>query len=95
MEIHQIKKINILFDSWNTFHKGNNQETLLEQGEAANLIIPYSCRGGMCGSCKVKLESGEVDQLCKDGLTDVEQQQGYILACSCIPKSDLVIKKAE
>ena len=88
------KKINILFNSWNTAYKGNTEETLLEQAEAAGLILPYSCRGGMCGSCRVKLESGDVEQLCKDGLSDLDQQQGYILACTCIPKSDIVINKA-
>jgi hypothetical protein len=67
---------------------------LLEQAEAAGLILPYSCRGGMCGSCRVKLESGDVEQLSQDGLSDIDQQQGYILACACIPKSDIVINKA-
>lgn len=87
------KKVNILFDSWDTHHSGNNQETLLDQGEEAGLIMHYSCRGGSCGSCKVKLESGDVEQLATDGLTPQEQNDGYILACSCIPKSDVVITK--
>jgi len=87
----EVKQVGILFDSWDTFHKGNTQEPLLDQAETAGLAIPYSCRAGMCGTCKVKLESGDVEQLAKDGLTDLEQEQGYILSCSCIPKSDLVI----
>ena len=87
------QKVNILFDSWDKSVKGNTKETLLEQGEAAGLILPYSCRAGMCGSCKVKLESGDVEQLAADGLTDDEQQQGYVLACSCIPQTDVVVTK--
>lgn len=87
------KKINIVFDSWDKTHQGNTKDTVLEQGETAGLIMRYSCRGGSCGSCKVKLESGEVAQLSTDGLTAQEAQSGYILACSCIPKSDLVITK--
>jgi len=93
-QTEKVKKVSILFDSWGTHHLGNSQDTVLEQGEEAGLIIPYSCRGGMCGSCKVKLESGEVEQLATDGLTDDEQKQDYILACSSIPKSDLVITRA-
>ena len=88
------EKIKINFASWNTTARGNTIDLLLDQAEEAGLILPYSCRGGMCGCCKVKLESCEVDQLCQDGLTDTEQQQDYILACSCIPKSDIVITKA-
>ncbi|WDE05775.1 MOSC domain-containing protein [Thalassomonas viridans] len=87
------KKVSILFDSWDKQVTGNNSEPLLDQGEAAGLILPYSCRGGMCGSCKVKLESGEVEQLASDGLTDNEKKQGYILACSCIPTTDIVISQ--
>ncbi len=87
-------KVQINFASWNTLYKGNTKDTLLDQAEAAGLILPYSCRGGMCGSCKVKLDDGTVEQLGQDGLSDAEQQQGYILACSCIPTSDIVINKA-
>ncbi|MBL4911370.1 MAG: YcbX family protein [Alteromonadaceae bacterium] len=87
------QKVNILFDSWDKQIQGNNQQTLLEQGENAGLILAHSCRVGICGRCKVKLESGDVKQLAKDGLTNEEKQQGYILACSCIPRSDVVISK--
>lgn len=91
--IQASKPVNILFDSWDKYVKGNNQQTLLEQGEDAGLILPYSCRGGMCGSCKVKLESGDVKQLADDGLMAEEKAQGYVLACSCVPTSDVVVSK--
>jgi len=87
------KTVNISFNSWDKVVKGNTHETLLEQGESAGLILPYSCRGGMCGSCKVKLVSGDVEQLADDGLMRDEEEQGYVLACSCIPLSDVVINK--
>ncbi|MEW6991793.1 YcbX family protein [Colwelliaceae bacterium 6441] len=85
------KKVNITFDSWNKVHQGNTQEPILDQGESAGLILPYSCRGGMCGRCKIKLNSGEVRQLADDGLTDDEKAQGYVLACSAVPQSDLIL----
>ncbi|MBA6328178.1 MOSC domain-containing protein [Colwellia sp. MB02u-6] len=85
------KKPVLTFTSFNKTITGNNKQTLLEQGEDAGLVLPYSCRGGMCGSCKVKLEQGEVEQICQDGLSDEEQQQGYILSCSCTPLTDVVI----
>lgn len=90
MRVKKSKPV-ITFSSFNKTITGNSSQTLLEQGEDAGLILPYSCRGGMCGSCKVKLEQGEVEQLCQDGLSDAEQQQGYILSCSCTPLTDVVI----
>ena len=65
---------------------------MLENGEDAGLILPYSCRGGMCGKCKAKLVSGEVKQSSSDGLTAQEMQEGYILCCSTVAMSDVVIK---
>ncbi len=86
------KKVTIKFETWNKKHKADNQKTILEHGEEAGLIIPYSCRAGMCGRCKAKLISGEVTQLADDGLSAEEKQQGYILCCSSIAQSDVVIK---
>jgi uncharacterized protein YcbX/ferredoxin len=70
---------------------GDNQQLLLDQAEKAGVAIPYSCRGGKCGRCKVKLIEGEVTTLNNEGLTSEELDQGYVLACSCIPLSDLTL----
>ncbi|MCE2595116.1 hybrid-cluster NAD(P)-dependent oxidoreductase [Motilimonas cestriensis] len=85
------KQVNILFDSWDTYVEGDNQLTLLEQAEQAGLSLPFSCRGGMCGACKVQLHSGEVRRLSDSALTPDEIEAGVVLACSCVPQSDLVI----
>lgn len=85
-------KLSIQFETWNKKYKADNQKTILEHGEDAGLIIPYSCRAGMCGRCKAKLISGEVTQIADDGLSAEEKQQGYILCCSSVAQSDVVIK---
>lgn len=90
--VNKKKKVSIQFETWNKTHTADNQKTVLEHGEDAGLIIPYSCRAGMCGRCKAKLLSGEVTQLADDGLSAEEKQQGYILCCSAIAQSDVVIK---
>jgi uncharacterized protein YcbX/ferredoxin len=87
------RKVNLHFDSWNKNVIGNTKDSILDQGEAAGMLLPYSCRGGMCGRCKIKLESGEVKQLANDGLSDVDKEQGFVLACSSVPQSDLVLAK--
>jgi ferredoxin-NADP reductase len=82
-------KISIHFKRWNKHYQGNTKESLLEQGESAGLILPYSCRAGLCGSCKAKLITGEVKQQSSSGLSASEQQQGYILLCSCNAITDV------
>lgn len=64
---------------------GNNQQVLLEQLEQKGIRIPYSCRAGICGSCRIRLEEGEVSPLKKNAVAD----DGTILCCSCIPKTAL------
>lgn len=90
------KKLTIHFEKWNKDYQpqnhSSNPKTLLENGEDAGLILPYSCRAGMCGNCKAKLISGEVKQSSTDGLTEQEKQEGYILCCSSIAMGDVVIK---
>lgn len=85
------KKVSIYFSRWKKHYQGNQQDSLLDQGEAAGLILPYSCRGGSCGSCKAKLVSGQVKQNSTDGLSASERQQGYILLCSCSALTDVEI----
>jgi uncharacterized protein YcbX/ferredoxin len=90
--INKNKKVTIQFETWNKTQIADNQKTLLEHGEEAGLLIPSSCRAGMCGSCKAKLISGEVTQLADDALSVEEKEQGYILCCSSVAQSDVVIK---
>ncbi|MBD2811640.1 MOSC N-terminal beta barrel domain-containing protein [Xenorhabdus sp. Vera] len=67
---------------------GNNQQIILEQLENQGIKIPYSCRAGICGSCKISLIQGDVLPLKSTAIKENRQ----ILACSCIPKNDLVIE---
>ncbi|KGA24387.1 hypothetical protein AO825_04105 [Pectobacterium brasiliense] len=65
--------------------QGNNQQILLEQLEQQGIRIPYSCRAGLCGCCKLTLVSGEVSALKQSAI----RENGEVLTCSCIPQSDL------
>lgn len=85
------KSLQIKFNSSGVTIEGDNKQLLLEQAEQAGINIPFSCRGGKCGRCKTKLLSGEVTELNQQGLFQNEIEEGYILACSSIPQSDISI----
>lgn len=72
-------------------------ETILEAATGHGFMLPYSCRDGVCGSCKGKILSGEVDYgKHRDGaLTEVEKLTGMALFCCAKPLSDLVIECLE
>ncbi|WAS99680.1 YcbX family protein [Rouxiella chamberiensis] len=67
---------------------GNNQQILLEQLEQQGFRVPYSCRAGICGSCKLTMKEGEVNALKASAIG----KEGKILTCSCVPASDLILE---
>ncbi|QTF08121.1 MOSC domain-containing protein [Brenneria izadpanahii] len=68
--------------------KGNNQQILLEQLEQHGVRVPYSCRAGICGCCKLTLVSGNVSPLKNNAVG----KNSEILACSCIPQGDISLQ---
>ncbi|RTZ17626.1 MOSC domain-containing protein [Vibrio aquaticus] len=70
---------------------GDNQKTLLEQAEDAGVSIANSCRAGLCGACKVTVESGKVTQPDVPALQDHERNMGVVLACCSTPLTDVEV----
>jgi CDP-4-dehydro-6-deoxyglucose reductase, E3 len=72
-------------------------ETILEAGIRHGITMPYSCRDGVCGSCKSRVLEGEVDygEYQPFALTDAEKAEGMALFCRSKPKTDLVIESHE
>lgn len=52
---------------------------------------PYSCTVGVCTTCRAKVIKGEVQMLEREGLSDAEIAQGYILTCQSVPRSNEII----
>jgi NADH oxidoreductase Hcr len=65
--------------------------TLLEAFESNKVPVNAACRAGVCGSCKTKVISGKYSVNSTMTLTPQEITDGYVLACSCHPESDLVL----
>ena len=53
--------------------------------------LPFSCKGGMCASCKGRIEEGEVRMDKNYALIDSEVDAGYVLTCQSHPVSDRVV----
>jgi ring-1,2-phenylacetyl-CoA epoxidase subunit PaaE len=61
------------------------KETVLEAGLRQGLDLPYSCKGGVCSTCRVILIEGEVDMDVHYALEDYEIARGFILMCQSYP----------
>ena len=57
----------------------------------ADLDPPFSCRSGICTTCRAKLHSGKVKMDEREGLSEAEIEDGYILTCQSHPLTDDVV----
>jgi ring-1,2-phenylacetyl-CoA epoxidase subunit PaaE len=66
-------------------HRGT--ESILDAAARANIDLPFSCKAGVCSTCRTKLVHGEVEMLQNYALEDWELEQGFILACQSHAKT--------
>ena len=65
-------------------------QKILDVGLAAGLDLPYSCRGGVCCTCRAKVMQGSVAMEKNFTLEAWETKQGFVLACQSKPISHSV-----
>jgi len=69
---------------------GENQ-SILQAALQNHIPLPYSCRVGDCSTCSAICNSGEVEMVKNNVLTDVDLAAGWILTCTGHPLSDDVL----
>ena len=69
-------------------------QTILEAALRQGVWLPFACGHGTCGTCKVQVTDGfyDVGEASSFALLDVDREEGKVLACCCIPESDLVLE---
>jgi len=73
----------------------SEKPTILQQGLAQDIDLPYGCQGGACGTCKVKKISGEISYPHGELPTALDKEEhaaGFILCCQAFAKSNLVLE---
>ena len=84
------EKVKVHFNPDNIDIVVEKGESLLQAAIAAGVRIYASCGGtGVCGTCKVVIERGEVETTRTNKLSDEEYQQGVRQACQSRIISDL------
>lgn len=64
---------------------------VLEAAAAAGLEVPYSCKSGVCCTCRAKLIEGKVRMDRNFALEPHEVEAGFILTCQSHPLTDRVV----
>jgi ring-1,2-phenylacetyl-CoA epoxidase subunit PaaE len=73
-----------------TFTADKGRENVIDAGLRHGVELPYSCKGGVCSTCRCLLVEGEVDMDVNFALEDYEVARGFVLACQSYPVTDKV-----
>lgn len=65
--------------------------TVLQKALDHDVDAPYSCRGGVCCTCKAKVIEGSASMNVNLTLSEQEVKQGYILTCQAYPTSEKLV----
>ena len=66
-------------------------DSLLDAGNDSGLDLPFSCKGGVCCTCKAKIMEGTAVMLKNYALSEEEVEDGYILTCQSHPTSERLV----
>ncbi len=74
-----------------SFTMEKDKESVLDAALHAGIDMRYSCKGGVCSTCRCKVVDGKVDMDVNYALEDYEVARGFALSCQSFPVSDKVV----
>jgi ring-1,2-phenylacetyl-CoA epoxidase subunit PaaE len=86
-----IAEVTVIMDGRRrSFTMPMNGDSVLDGAARAGLDLPFSCRAGVCSTCRTKVVRGEVAMEQNYALEDWELEQGYVLACQSKVKTPVL-----
>lgn len=74
-----------------SFQMPRQGQSILDAAIENALDAPYSCRAGVCSTCRCKVIEGEVEMHTNHALEDYEVRAGYVLSCQSFPLTEKVV----
>ena len=88
---HETEVTVIMDGNHTSFTMDKDKESILDAGLRAGIDMRYSCKGGVCSTCRCKLVDGKVDMDVNYALEDYEIARGFVLSCQSFPVTDKVV----
>ena len=83
-------KIELLIDgSKKSFHMSKNDD-FIDKANQNGINVPYSCKNGMCATCRCKVSSGEAKMRKNYSLEEWEIKKGFVLSCQLEPLGKVI-----
>lgn len=84
-------ELSVILDGRSTTTRMLPETSVLDAALRVRGDLPFSCKGGMCASCKARVVEGAVRMEKNWALVDYELAQGFVLTCQSHPTSDRLI----
>lgn len=81
----------VIDGSHRSFTMEKDKESVLEAGLKQGIDIRYSCKGGVCSTCRCKVVEGKLEMDANYALEDYEIARGFVLSCQAYPVTDRVV----
>jgi ferredoxin len=65
-------------------------KTILQSALNQNIPLPFSCKNGLCGMCKMKCIEGNVKMLNNQVLSESDINDGFILTCQSLAQTEKI-----
>ncbi len=72
------------------FNLAYDGDSILQAALKQGIDLPFACKGGMCCTCRARLEEGRVDMDRNYALEPGEVEAGFILTCQSHPRTEQV-----
>lgn len=73
------------------FNLASDGPSVLDTAVAADMDVPFACKGAVCCTCKAKIMEGNATMTMNYALSDEEVNDGYILTCQAHPASERLV----
>lgn len=74
-----------------SFDMSADADNIVDAAASQGIELPYSCKGGVCATCRTHVREGEVRMATNYGLEPWEVDKGFVLACQSVPVSDKLV----
>ena len=87
-----VSQVTVVMDGHKkTFEMPRSGINIVDAAADQGIELPYSCKGGVCATCRTHVRDGEVEMATNYGLEPWEVEKGFVLACQSTPVSDEVL----